>query len=114
AASAGVIWSPETQAIDAGARLDPPRVACANRSFDDAALRALGAGDVAACFGPGFEASRTHVASPRIAGGAMRSYDRVTDFDPSGGPWGRGYLRAAQPISPDDWFFRGHFKNDPC
>jgi 3-hydroxymyristoyl/3-hydroxydecanoyl-(acyl carrier protein) dehydratase/1-acyl-sn-glycerol-3-phosphate acyltransferase len=38
----------------------------------------------------------------------------VLDFDPSGGPWGRGYLRAVTPIRPDDWFFAGHFKNDPC
>ena len=44
----------------------------------------------------------------------MLLLDRVTDLDPSGGPWGRGYLRAELDIAPDDWFFDGHFKNDPC
>ena len=44
----------------------------------------------------------------------MRFFDEVTNFDSAGGPWGRGYLRATQAIAPDDWFFEGHFKNDPC
>ena len=25
-----------------------------------------------------------------------------------------GYLRARTPVTPDDWYFDGHFKNDPC
>jgi 3-hydroxymyristoyl/3-hydroxydecanoyl-(acyl carrier protein) dehydratase len=44
----------------------------------------------------------------------MQLLHTVPEFDPTGGPWGRGYLRAQTPISPDDWFFAGHFKNDPC
>jgi 3-hydroxymyristoyl/3-hydroxydecanoyl-(acyl carrier protein) dehydratase len=40
--------------------------------------------------------------------------DRVTDIEARGGPWGRGYLRAELDIVPDQWFFDGHFKNDPC
>ena len=44
----------------------------------------------------------------------MLFLDEVSDFDPSGGPWGRGYLRAESPVHADDWFFDGHFKNDPC
>ena len=39
---------------------------------------------------------------------------RVDALDARGGPWKRGYLRATWEISPDDWFFDGHFKNDPC
>ena len=23
-------------------------------------------------------------------------------------------LRATSPIRPEDWYFSGHFKNDPC
>ena len=44
----------------------------------------------------------------------MLLLSEVTDFDPTGGPWDRGYCRAETHISPDDWFFKGHFKNDPC
>ncbi len=38
----------------------------------------------------------------------------VTDLDFTGGPWGRGYLRAVAPVTPENCFFAGHFKNDPC
>jgi 3-hydroxymyristoyl/3-hydroxydecanoyl-(acyl carrier protein) dehydratase len=38
----------------------------------------------------------------------------IVEHDPAGGPWGRGYLHARTPVSPTDWFFDGHFPNDPC
>lgn len=44
----------------------------------------------------------------------MQLLHRVPDFDPQGGPWKRGYLCAELSVSPQEWFFRGHFKNDPC
>jgi 3-hydroxymyristoyl/3-hydroxydecanoyl-(acyl carrier protein) dehydratase/1-acyl-sn-glycerol-3-phosphate acyltransferase len=44
----------------------------------------------------------------------MMLLGEITDLDVGGGPWGRGYLRARSPITPDDWFFAGHFKDDPC
>ncbi len=114
AASAGVLWSPEEEAIDRATRLDPPRVVCERHSFDEVAITALCAGDVASCFGRGYERTRAHVRTPAIAGGTMRFFERVTHFDPRGGPHGRGYLRAVTTIRPDAWYFDGHFKNDPC
>ena len=45
----------------------------------------------------------------------MLRFDTVTDLDPAKhGPLGRGYLRAEATVTRDDWFFDGHFKNDPC
>ena len=41
-------------------------------------------------------------------------FDTVTDLDPAGGPLRRGYLRAEAAVTPGDWFFDGHFQNDPC
>ena len=38
----------------------------------------------------------------------------VDQLLPTGGPWGRGYLSASVDITPEHWFFEGHFKNDPC
>src|SRR5262249_25237990 len=38
----------------------------------------------------------------------------ITHFDAAGGPWKRGYLRAVKRIRRDDWYFDGHFLNDPC
>ncbi|MFK8004209.1 MAG: 3-hydroxyacyl-[acyl-carrier-protein] dehydratase FabA, partial [Polyangiales bacterium] len=77
-------------------------------------LAAFAAGDVMKCFGPGFEYAAPHNRTPRIAGHKMHFFDRVDECLPLGGPWGRGYLRATLDISPEDWFFVGHFKNDPC
>ena len=112
--SAGVLWTPEGQAIKPDARLDPPAVACTRRQFSAADVRAFCEGDLFACFGPGFEAGQAHVRTPAIQNSKMLLVERVLDFDPKGGPWQRGALRAVTPLRPDDWFFSGHFKNDPC
>lgn len=114
AASAGCLWSPETQEIVPAPRLAPPAVACGKRSFEREDLDAFARGDAFACFGPGFERAQTHTRSPRIQEGRMLLQDRVTDLEPTGGPWGRGYLRAELDVRPNLWFFDGHFKNDPC
>ncbi|WP_437302134.1 beta-ketoacyl synthase N-terminal-like domain-containing protein [Sorangium sp. So ce388] len=114
AASGGVLWDAATAEHDATARLDPPAIACTKRSFTADDVRAFADGRAADCFGPGYERARTHVRSPRIQSGPMLLLREVTELDPRGGPWGRGYLRAEAPISPDDWYFTGHFLNDPC
>jgi len=114
AESAGCLWTPETQDIVADPRLDPPVVANAPRTLDRTQLEALASGDGFACFGAGFERLQTHTRTPSIPTGRHLLLDRVTDLDARGGPWGRGYLRAELDIVPDQWFFDGHFKNDPC
>ena len=112
--SAGILWTPETGEHDASARLDEPAVLCARDAFSDAQLESFANGDLVTCFGEGFEASKAHSATPTIQSGEMQFLHRIESFDPRGGPWGRGYLRAAWDVTPDDWFFEGHFHNDPC
>ena len=112
--SMGVLWDAETGEHEADAQVDPPRVSCSKTAFSTEDLAAFAQGDTLACFGPGFELTAAHTRTPHIAPGRMRFLEEVTHFDPKGGPWGRGYLRAIDPIAPDDWFFTGHFKNDPC
>ncbi len=112
--SKGIRWEPADAALPDGSRLDPPEAVCRRRRFSRGDLESFAAGRVWECFGEGFEIGKTHTRPPCIAGGRMLLLDEVTDFDPSGGPWRRGYLRAVDAISPDDWFFRGHFTNDPC
>lgn len=112
--SGGILWDPESGEYDPQARLDSPAIACGQTSFSNEALRAFSEGDVFACFGPGFEYAQTHVRPPKIQSGRMLFLDEVTNFDSRGGHWGRGYLRARSELRPDDWFFAGHFKNDPC
>ncbi|MFJ4839925.1 beta-ketoacyl synthase N-terminal-like domain-containing protein [Streptomyces sp. NPDC088746] len=114
AGSGGVRWDPSEHAPGDDLPLDPPAVRCGQTRFGTDRVRALGEGRPVDCFGPGWEATAAHVRSPRLDEGRLRLLDEVTGFDPAGGPWGRGYLRAETALSPDDWFFAGHFKNDPC
>ena len=114
ASTAGVIWDPETEQPPADTPLDPPAVAGAPRRYDAEAVRAFADGRPYDCFGPAWDTTRAHVRSPRIDDDQMLLLGEVSDFDPVGGPWRRGYLRAETPISADDWYFSGHFKNDPC
>jgi 3-hydroxymyristoyl/3-hydroxydecanoyl-(acyl carrier protein) dehydratase/1-acyl-sn-glycerol-3-phosphate acyltransferase len=112
--SEGILWSPEEFEPVADPRLDPPAVRCTRSSFDRDQVLAFAEGRPWECFGAAFEHSRTHTESPAIQSGEMLFLDEVSEFDPSGGPWGRGYLCAGSEVHPDDWFFDGHFKNDPC
>ena len=101
----GVLWD----APAASPPRDRPAVTCTRSAFDSAALDAFARGRPDACFGPGWETTRAHVRTPRIGPGRLRLLDEITAFDPD-----RGYLRAETAVSPDDWFFDGHFHNDPC
>ena len=113
-ASSGCLWSAEQQQISTPARLDAPDAHCQRRALNHAQLLAFAQGDAASCFGAGFELARTHTRSPSISTGKLLLLSRVTDIEAAGGPWQRGYLRAELDIEPDQWFFDGHFKNDPC
>ncbi len=112
--SMGILWSPQEATPCANPRLMPPAVKGAPSSLSRAQLEAFARGELFGCFGEGFELGCTHTRTPRISGGDMLFLDEVTDLNFDGGPWGRGYLRATDSIDADDWFFDGHFKNDPC
>jgi 3-hydroxymyristoyl/3-hydroxydecanoyl-(acyl carrier protein) dehydratase len=112
AASQGVLWdaAPPT----AEPRLAPLPRASAKRAFSKRELDAFLKGDARACFGPGFARASAHQRTPRPPSGRLRMIDAVEAFEPEGGPWGRGYLRAAASAPADAWFYDGHFHNDPC
>jgi 3-oxoacyl-(acyl-carrier-protein) synthase/3-hydroxymyristoyl/3-hydroxydecanoyl-(acyl carrier protein) dehydratase len=110
--SGGVLWSPEDAESDAS--VDAPVVPTTRAALSRADLEAWAAGDLHACFGPGFEAALPHVRTPRPPAGDMLLVDRVTHLDPTGGPLGKGYLRAELDLTGDNWFYDGHFKDDPC
>jgi acyl transferase domain-containing protein/3-hydroxymyristoyl/3-hydroxydecanoyl-(acyl carrier protein) dehydratase/1-acyl-sn-glycerol-3-phosphate acyltransferase len=114
AESGGILWDAETGDHDASARLDPPAIRCDKSSFSTEDIRRFSEGDAFGCFGDGFQYTQPHVRTPKIQSGRMLFLRTITDCDPNGGPWKRGYLRAEWPLSASDWFFEGHFKNDPC
>ncbi|MFM9279417.1 hotdog family protein [Paenibacillus jiagnxiensis] len=111
--SRGVNWDAETARFHADARRDAPVVVCEHRSFSKEQVSLFAKGRTAECFGTGYEAASTHTRSPRIQAGNMLMMDEVQCFDPQGGPWGKGYLKAKKAIQPNEWFFLCHFHNDP-
>ncbi|HNC94861.1 MAG TPA: beta-ketoacyl synthase N-terminal-like domain-containing protein, partial [Myxococcota bacterium] len=110
--SGGCLWTPEEHKLDRSLPLATGPAVSQRRSFDRAQLDAAADGRGFDAFGPGFERCLSHSWGPRI--GKLKLLDRVVSFDPKGGPWGRGYLKAELDIQPDLWFFNGHFNNDPC
>lgn len=112
--SGGVLWSPDHVKLEADLPLDMPHPRTRHTSLTRAQLEAFADGNPYGCFGAGFETTQAHSFSPRIGVERMLFLDKVTHLEALGGTWKRGYLRAEQKISPDDWFFDGHFKNDPC
>src|ERR1022692_3959257 len=98
----------------APARRRPTGAASCGRQPGPDAVRAFAEGRPADCFGAGWRATSAHVRTPRIGSGRMLLLGAVTDVDPAGGPQRRGYLRAETAVTAGDWFFAGHFKDDPC
>ena len=112
AASGGVLWRPEDETVSGPMESTPVQTTRTALSRGD--LEAMAAGEIWHTFGPGFEIAASHTRTPCISGGEMLFVDEVTNLDFRGGPWGRGYLRAVAHVNPETWFFKGHFKNDPC
>lgn len=96
-----------------GARSDAAAVACVFDAFTTDQVARFARGDVAGCFGRGFELAETHVRSPRIPDGSMRMLHEVPAFDPAGGPDGSGYLSAETTLTGEEWYFSCHFEGDP-
>jgi 3-hydroxymyristoyl/3-hydroxydecanoyl-(acyl carrier protein) dehydratase/1-acyl-sn-glycerol-3-phosphate acyltransferase len=114
AESGGVLWSPDEEKADPRWRKDAPARELEKRSFSREEILAFANGRPWECFGERWAFTRAHVRTPAFGPERIVFQHRVTEVDPNGGPWGHGYLRAEQDVRPDDWYFNGHFKNDPC
>jgi 3-hydroxyacyl-[acyl-carrier protein] dehydratase/trans-2-decenoyl-[acyl-carrier protein] isomerase len=68
-------------------------------SYED--LLACGRGEL---FGPG---------NAQLPLPPMLMFDRITEISETGGPHGKGFVRAELDVKPDLWFFLCHFKGDP-
>ncbi len=112
AAAGGIAWTPGA-ALSRDLPFDPPTPPPTAARFDADAVRAFAEGRPYDCFGPAWDVTRAHLRTPRIDGGRLLLIEEITAFEPTGGALGRGYLRAETRLHPDDWYFEGHFKNDP-
>ncbi len=70
-------------------------------SFAYEDLLACGRGEL---FGPG---------NAQLPLPPMLMFDRITEISETGGPHGKGFVRAELDVRPDLWFFLCHFKGDP-
>jgi 3-hydroxyacyl-[acyl-carrier protein] dehydratase/trans-2-decenoyl-[acyl-carrier protein] isomerase len=70
-------------------------------SFEYEHLLACGRGEL---FGPG---------NPQLPLPPMLMFDKIFEISETGGPAGKGMIRAELDVKPDLWFFGCHFKNDP-
>lgn len=111
--SAGILWEPDSQSIDPNSVLDAPDIPVAG-DYTLEQIIAFSEGRPWDCFGLGCMRTRTHTRSPSIQKDNMLFLRGPIQLDPKGGPWKRGYFRCEVDIHSDDWFFEGHFKNDPC
>jgi acyl transferase domain-containing protein/3-hydroxymyristoyl/3-hydroxydecanoyl-(acyl carrier protein) dehydratase len=113
ASSAGVIWDPDKREAPRNSPFASPSIV-PRHSYSESQVRAFAEGRAFECFGAGYEWLATHSDTPRIPCGRLQLIHQITDLDPAGGPWKRGYLRAIYKLRPDDWFLPPHFLNDPC
>ena len=114
AESAGVLWDADTADYTANVAAAEASAMCHKSAFSRTDIAHYLMGDLQACFGDEFKRAHTHTRTPGSPEGQGNFLGEVTHFDPTGGPSGRGYLRIIEDIHEDDWFFNGHFNNDPC
>jgi 3-hydroxyacyl-[acyl-carrier protein] dehydratase / trans-2-decenoyl-[acyl-carrier protein] isomerase len=70
-------------------------------SFEYEDLLACGRGEM---FGPG---------NAQLPLPPMLMFDRISEISETGGPNGKGCVRATLAVKPDLWFFSCHFQGDP-
>lgn len=103
-ASQGVIL--DSKLLHDSVKLSHSPVSNIRSSFLKEDVLAFSNGDAFSCFGYANLAS--HTRTPCIPSGNNLLFDEVPLLDP------KGYLKVTRVLSENDWFFAGHFKNDPC
>ena len=81
-------------------------------SFDIEDLRHLINGDAHKCFDDISYFPNGRNKSIRLAPEKMLMLDRITNADVHGGAYGLGEIIAEKDLSPDDWYFPCHFRDD--
>lgn len=81
-------------------------------AFDIEDLRHLINGDAHKCFDDSSYFPNGRNKSIRLAPEKMLMLDRITKADIHGGPYGLGEIIAEKDLSPDDWYFPCHFRDD--
>jgi 3-hydroxymyristoyl/3-hydroxydecanoyl-(acyl carrier protein) dehydratase len=108
-AAVGIPSKPTRSALPEGHHRD---LGCcsAQTAWERADIEAHEHGRATSCFGDRW------TDSDGFAGwiGRLGWLDSITDFDPEGGAYARGFARGHIELRADSWFFGSHFVDDPC
>ncbi len=110
----GVSWTASELKAEPTENRFVPALALKATEFSQKQIQDFAKGDAYGCFGEAFEALKSHQQSPHISNGQALQLDEVLSLDTQGGPAQLGYMKATRKLSPDEWFFKAHFKGDPC
>ncbi len=112
--STGIIWDPADANYTKLKRKSSSRLTCDKSSFNRDEVESYHDGNISICFGDQYKRTCTHTRTPLHQCGTHSFFDKIPHFDINGGPMQRGYMRATSQVNASDWYFKGHFKNDPC
>lgn len=89
-----------------------PLLNTTKRSFSKQELRHLINGDIEKCFGNASYYANGRNKSLCLPPEQILMLDRITSVDLEGGAYGLGYVVAEKDLSPEDWYFPCHFRDD--
>ncbi len=83
-------------------------------SYSEKQIDALRFGNYRDAFGEDFANLnlRNPLVLPGKNGGMLKLIDDIEEFDPNGGRYGLGIIRARAAINPNDWYLVCHFVDD--
>ena len=110
----GVVYTDSEKKVLAGVQKKTfiPFLTTKKTSFDIEDLRHLINGDAHKCFDDISYFPNGRNKSIRLAPEKMLMLDRITKADVNGGAYGLGEIIAEKDLSPDDWYFPCHFRDD--
>jgi len=90
-----------------------PILNCQKTVFNEKDMHYLMEGDLASCYeSPAYDKKGTN-PSLHFPLEKILMLDRITSVDRTGGLWGLGLIEAEKDLSPDEWYFTSHFRDDP-
>jgi len=110
----GVVQTKEELNIKQNAKkiFFPPLLNCSKTSFSRQELLEISYGNPAGCFGSEYRQDGKNLSLKNAPDKFLMS-DRIVSVDTRGGHFGLGFIIAEKDLSPEDWYFPCHFKDDP-
>lgn len=110
----GVVYTDDEIKAKTNAKLPKftPLLNTHKTSFSKDDLRHLINGDIEKCFGNESYFANGRNKSLCLPPEQILMIDRITSVDLEGGAFGLGYVVAEKDLSPNDWYFPCHFRDD--